>query len=65
LQQWASAISNLFKNGIINYTPEFEIWAREIADAPLAPGKFVQPTQNNDPGRLDARDDAATDNAEG
>ena len=65
LQQWASAISNLFKNNIINYTPEFEIWAREIADAPLAPGKFVEPTTNNDPGRLDAPDEADPTNAEG
>ena len=38
LQQWASALSNLKAQGLINYTPELEIWIRGIIDAPKAPG---------------------------
>jgi hypothetical protein len=65
LQQWASAMSNLKKNGLINYTPETEEWVREIADAPSQPGT-PEPTQtNSDPGRLDAPDEADPTNAEG
>ena len=64
LQQWASAMSNLMKNGLINYTSETEEWVREIVDAPLVPGEFTG-DKSNDPGRLDARDDADPTNAEG
>ena len=64
LQQWASAMSNLKKNGLINYTPETEEWVREIVDAPLVPGK-PDPTTSSDPGRLDAPDEADPTNAEG
>jgi hypothetical protein len=66
LQQWASAVANLMKNQIINYTPELEEWARKIIDAPLTPGKFDpgnSPAQN--PGRLNAPDTADPTNAEG
>jgi phage gp29-like protein len=65
LQQWASAIGNLVKNGVINYTPELEEWARAIVDAPLTPGTFDPNKQTNDPGRLDAPDEADPSNAEG
>lgn len=39
LQQWASALANLKAQGLINYTPELEIWVRSIVDAPLVPGQ--------------------------
>ena len=38
LQQWASAMANLKAQGLVNYTPETEIWVRGIIDAPLTPG---------------------------
>lgn len=68
LQQWASALSNLKKNSLITYTPETEMWIRKIADAPLTPGdpeKDAQLGSSSDPGRLNAPDAVATDNAEG
>jgi hypothetical protein len=66
LQQWASAISNLMKNQIINYTPELETWARKIIDAPLTPGTFdPNAGKSSDPGRMDAPDTADPTNAEG
>jgi phage gp29-like protein len=69
LQQWASAVSNLAAQGMLNYTPELEIWVRSIIDAPLAPGTFVQPTNNSNKGDVTSQNDgnsgAATDNAEG
>lgn len=65
LQQWASAVGNLMKNQVINYTPELEQWARKIIDAPLTPGEFDPGKSNSDPGRLDAPDTADPTNAEG
>lgn len=64
LQQWASALANLKKQGIVNYTPELEEWAREIIDAPLQPGQPTE-TTSSDPGRLDAPDEADPTDAEG
>lgn len=64
LQQWASAIANLMKQRVINYTPELEMWARKIIDAPLEPGEYKEPI-STDPGRLDAPDEADSTNAEG
>lgn len=44
LQQWASAVANLMAQKLINYTPETEVWVRNIIDAPLKPGEFVPDT---------------------
>lgn len=68
LQQWASAIANLKAQGIINYTPDLEIWARGIIDAPLVPGQpevKVAPQKGNVTSQNDGNSNAATDNAEG
>jgi len=74
LQQWASAISNLFAQSGI--TPDFETeqWIRTVIDAPLKRGT-VQTPIILPPGVKDSRGDvtaqndgnsgAATDNAEG
>ena len=74
LQQWASAISNLFAQSGI--TPDFETeqWIRTVIDAPLKRGTvqtpIVLPPGVKDPrGDVTAQNDgnsgAATDNAEG
>jgi len=69
LQQWASALSNLAAQGLINYTPETEIWVREIADAPLAPGKPKEQPTNERKGNVTSENDgnsgADPSNAEG
>lgn len=67
LQQWASALANLKAQGLINYTPETEIWVRKVVDAPLKPG---QPEETNSQrGDVTSENDgfqgAAPDNAEG
>lgn len=38
LQQWASAMANLKAQGLFNYSPDTEVWIREVIDAPLQPG---------------------------
>jgi hypothetical protein len=68
LQQWASAMGNLKKNGLINYTEETEEWVREIVDAPLTagdPDADAARGVSSDPGRLNAPDEADPTNAEG
>lgn len=39
LQQWASALANLAARGLINPSPETEVWVRTVIDAPLTPGE--------------------------
>lgn len=69
LQQWASALANLKAQGIVNYTPELEIWVRGIIDAPLAPGQPEEKPANNNKGDVTAQNDGnsgvAPDNAGG
>ncbi len=68
LQQWASAMANLKAQGLVNYTPETEVWVRGIIDAPLTPGT-PEPTATTQRGDVTSQNDgnqgAATDNAEG
>lgn len=67
LQQWASAMANLKAQGLINYTPETEVWVRTIVDAPLTPGKPVE--ENAQKGDVTSQNDgnslADPSNAEG
>lgn len=56
LQQWASAMANLMAQGVINYTPELETWARAIIDAPLKPGTY-QPKTAPQKGDVTAQND--------
>lgn len=69
LQQWASALANLFAQGAINYTPDTETWIRKIIDAPLQPGTPEAKSQDVRKGNVTAQNDgnqgAATDNANG
>lgn len=70
LQQWASALSNLFAQNAITPDYETEQWIRTIIDAPLKRGGMQTPidknTQKGDvTDQNDGNSGAATDNAEG
>jgi len=76
LQQWASALSNLFAQSGITPDIETEQWIRTIIDAPLKRGGVQTPIIELPPGVSDPRkgnvtsendgnSGAATDNAEG
>lgn len=67
LQQWASGLANLKAQGLINWTPETEIWVRRVVDAPLRPGTPEETnTQKGDvTAQNDGNEGAAPDNAEG
>ncbi|MBA3356238.1 MAG: hypothetical protein H0U18_09970 [Pyrinomonadaceae bacterium] len=74
LQQWASAVSNLFAQNGLTPDIETEQWIRTIIDAPLKrggvqtpilPGAVITDQKGNVTAENDGNSGAATDNAEG